>query len=141
MLPSGSFLRLAIRSACLHGSARTVLRCSFPVQPCTHGCEKLGHVTNQVIVNLGGVNHHQFPIVSFQRSVDVFTTEAGETITVLNDNAGGGLVAQECEELPSVTVQRRTYFGHHIIHSPPLGCAPCGYAGHLTVEVGLLVRG
>jgi hypothetical protein len=50
-------------------------------------------------------------------------------------------IAKELEKLTALPVQGRSDLGDDPVYGDPIPGCPCSYAGHLTVEIALLIGG
>jgi hypothetical protein len=75
-----------------------------------------------------------------ERSGDVLGAEPGEAVPVLDDAGGYVRVGEQRQELAASAVAGGTDLGHHLVDGVPVGRGPRGDAGHLAIQVGLLVR-
>src|SRR5579884_2287908 len=116
--PSGAAYLRAIVLERGHRPGRTMGGGTPAVEPGAEAGQDLGHVSGQVIVDLGRIDHHQPPSLSGECSFHVLGPEPREAVPMLDYDGGHGRVTQPSQELPTLSVQRRADLGHDATASP-----------------------
>src|SRR5579883_3073727 len=86
------------------------------VEPGAEAGQDLGHVSDQIVINLGRIDYHQSPALGGECSFHLLGPEPREAVSVLDHD--DGRVTPQSQELPTLSVQRRANLGHDATASP-----------------------
>src|ERR1039458_535862 len=96
-------------------------------------------VPDEVVVDLGVVDHDEAPPARLQRRGEVLGAEPGEAITVLDQDRRHLRVRGKPKKLSTPAVQPGTDLGDHAVDRKAVRDSPAAHASHLAVEVVALV--
>src|SRR5579875_3062015 len=82
------------------------------VVPGTEAAQELAYVSDQVLVDLGGIDPHQPPSLGGERSLHLLGPEPRQAVPRLDHDRGHGRVTPQGQEPPTRSVQRRANLGH-----------------------------
>lgn len=132
------------RADILHGAPesfdRSVTGTAPPVQAGTQRGEHLDHVTDQVTVNLPGIDRNDFPALRRQRRLEMLDPETGQPASMLDHHRRGRGVRQQSGKLASFPLHARPDLDHPLIHRQTVPSHPLRQPGHLPVKVAPLVK-
>ncbi len=109
------------------------------VVPGTEAAQELAYVSDQVLVDLGGIHPHQPPSLSGEGSLHLLGPEPRQAVPRLDHDRGHGRVTPQGREPPTRSVQGRANLGQKAPDGEPLLGRPSGSTRHLPVQIGALI--
>src|SRR5579875_2026465 len=116
--PSGAAYLRAIVLERRHRPGRPMGGGTLAVEPGAEAGQDLGHLSDQIVINLGRINYHQSPALGGECSFHLLGPEPREAVPVLDHDGGHGRVTPQSQELPTLSVQGRANLGHDATASP-----------------------
>jgi len=113
--PRGAPLRAIVLEGC-HRPGRPMGGGTPAVGLGAEAAQELGYVLDQVLVDLGGIDHPQSP----SRGRHLLGPEPREAAPMLDHDGGHGRLPQQGQELPTLPAQRRADLGHDAPDGAPL---------------------